>query len=65
MRIAELKYDLRRAEEISRDLVIIEDELTKTSIEEEKDMLRKSYTSLMEQLKKINDSIPGMLSKDK
>ena len=62
MRVAELKYDLRRAEEISRDLVIIEDELTKTSIEEEKDMLRKSYTSMLEQLKKINDSIPRMLS---
>ena len=62
MRIAELKYDLRRAGEISRDLIIIEDELTKTSIEEEREMLRKSYASLLEQLKKINDSIPGILS---
>jgi len=62
MKIAELKYDLRRAEEISRDLVIIEDELPKTSIEDEKDMLRKSYASLLEQLRKINDSIPAMLS---
>ena len=62
MKIAELKYDLRRADEISRDMIIIEDELTKTSIEDEKEMLRKSYASLMDQLKKINDSIPGMLS---
>jgi len=63
MNIAELKYDLRRAEEISMGIVMIENEILKASVEEEKDMLRKSYSSLMEELKKINDSIPGLLSK--
>lgn len=62
MKIAEMKYDLRRAGEISRDLIIIETELAKTNVEDEKEMLRKSYASLIEQLKKINDSLPGMLS---
>jgi len=63
MNIAELRYDLRKAEEISRDLVIIENEILKTSVEDEKEMLRRGYSSLVEQLKKINDSIPGLLSK--
>jgi len=66
MKISELKYDLGKAEEISRDLVIIENEILKTHVEEERDMLRRSYSSLLEQLRKINESLPDLISgKDK
>ena len=62
MNVDGLKIELRKAEEISRDLIILENELLKTNVEEEKEMLRNSYSSLLEKLKQINDSLPDLIS---
>ena len=62
MRITELRTNLEKAEEIARNLVLIEPELEKSKDEEEKSMLRQSHASLAEQLRIINNSIPDLMT---
>ncbi len=62
MRIQELRANLTRAGEIAKNLLMIEGELGRAKLEDEKELLRKSHSSLIEQLRIINNSLPSLLS---
>ena len=65
MRVAELKSNAEKAEEIARNLILVEEELSRAKSEEEKSMLRRSHGSLIGQLRIINNSVPSLLSDGK